>query len=60
MKEIITLLIFIVIFIACSLAMTSCTYSINLVHTQGTASDVVDETQSAEPDIKTEISIPGA
>ena len=36
----------------------SCTYSINMVHTQGTASDVVDETQSAEPDIKADVSIP--
>jgi ABC-type lipoprotein release transport system permease subunit len=36
----------------------SCTYSINMVHTQGQASDVVEETQSAEPDIKTDFSIP--
>lgn len=36
----------------------SCTYSINMVHTQGSASDVVDETQSAEPDVKADISIP--
>ncbi len=53
-----------VIFLLCLLAalafsMVSCTYSINMVHTQGTASDVVDENQSAEPDIKTDISIPG-
>ena len=37
-----------------------CTYSINLVHTQGVADDVVDETQSAEPDIKTDVSLPVA
>lgn len=36
----------------------SCTYSINMVHTQGQASDVVDETQSADPDIKADVSIP--
>lgn len=40
--------------------MCSCTYSINMVHTQGSASDVVDETQSNEPDIKADLSIPAA
>jgi hypothetical protein len=38
------LLIFIIFFIFCS-----CTYSITLVHTDGTASDVVDETASNTP-----------
>lgn len=37
---------------------SSCTYSINMVHTQGEATDVVDETQSNEPDIKPNLSIP--
>jgi hypothetical protein len=40
--------------------MCSCTYSINMVHTQGKASDVVDETQSNEPDVKADLSIPAA
>lgn len=39
-----------------SLILASCTYSINMVHTEGTASDVVDETQTptanVSPDIK--------
>lgn len=38
--------------------LTSCTYSITMVHTQGTATDVVDETQRADPDVKTDLSIP--
>lgn len=38
--------------------LTSCTYSITMVHTEGVASDVVDETQSAEPDVKGELNIP--
>jgi hypothetical protein len=38
--------------------LSSCTFSINMVHTQGEASDVVDENQSAEPDISPTISIP--
>ncbi len=38
--------------------LTSCTDSINMVHTQGEASDVVDETQSNEPDIKPNFTLP--
>lgn len=38
--------------------LTSCTYSINMVHTEGHASDVVDETQTAQPDINPTLSIP--
>lgn len=41
-----------------TIMLVSCTYSINMVHTQGQAEDVVDETQSAEPDVKTDLSIP--
>jgi flagellar basal body-associated protein FliL len=35
---------------------TSCTYSITQVHTEGAASDVVDETQSPSPN--TSLNIP--
>ena len=38
--------------------MCSCTYSITMVHTEGQASDVVDETQTNTPDVKTSLSIP--
>ena len=38
--------------------LTSCTFSINMVHTQGEAENVVDENQSAQPDIKTDLDIP--
>ncbi len=44
--------------IALMILLSSCTYSINLVHTQGEASDVVDETQSAQPDISPNLDIP--
>jgi len=37
-----------------------CTYSLNVVHTQGTASDTVDETQSNQPDVSPTLSIPAA
>jgi len=35
-----------------------CTYSINMVHTEGSASDVVDETQAPTDDISPTLSIP--
>lgn len=52
--------VFVMAFLAGMLAtsLTGCTYSINMVHTEGSASDVVDETQRANPDIKTNLSIP--
>lgn len=38
--------------------LTGCTYSINMVHTQGEASDVVDENQRADADVKPNLTIP--
>lgn len=40
------------------ISVTGCTYSINMVHTEGTASDVVDETDEVEPEISPTLSIP--
>lgn len=40
--------------------LTSCTYSITMVHTEGSASDVVDEEQTAQPDISPNLSIPAS
>lgn len=37
---------------------TSCTYSVNMFITDGEAEDLIDETQTAEPDIKTDLEIP--
>lgn len=41
-----------------SLFLISCTYSINMVHTQGEATDVIDETSANTPNISPEISTP--
>ena len=38
--------------------MVACTYSITQVHTEGTASDVVDETQSNTPEVSPTIDLP--
>jgi hypothetical protein len=40
------------------LLLSSCSYSINQVHTEGTASDVVDETQKNDADVKPSLNIP--
>ncbi len=39
--------------------LNSCTYSITMVHTDGNATDVVDETTSQKPNVSPNISIPG-
>ncbi len=46
------------IYIILMAILSGCTYSINMVHTQGIADDVVDETQSAKPDIQAHLSGP--
>lgn len=43
-----------------ALMMTSCTYSINMVDTHGAAEDVVDETETIDPEIDPTLNIPGA
>ena len=40
------------------LALSGCTYSITMVHTEGTASDVVDETSSPTSTISPNVKIP--
>jgi len=35
-----------------------CTISINMVHTEGQATDLIDEVQSPTNDVKPELSIP--
>lgn len=41
--------------------LSGCTYSINLIHSEGTTSDVIDENQSATPNISPTITgIPSA
>ena len=49
MKEIIIPLMF---------ALSSCTYNISMVHTAGTASDVIDEVSSQTADVKPTLTIP--
>ncbi len=44
--------------ICSTLLFCGCTLSVTTVHTQGTASDVVDEEQSTDPNVNPNISIP--
>lgn len=48
------------IFITWPLFLTSCTYTINMVHSEGEASDVIDEQASATADIKPNVNIPAS
>ena len=50
----------VILMVMCSLIfmLSGCTYSINMAHTQGTATDLIDETQSNEPNVSPNVSIP--
>ncbi len=39
------------------LLLTSCTYSINQIHTKGSATDVIDETQEASPTVSPNVKV---
>ncbi len=58
-QTLIVLFASIVLFVfVCFFFLTGCTYSINMVHTEGSASDLIDEDQKAEPDISPTLTIP--
>ena len=40
------------------ICLTGCTYSINMLHTEGSATDMIDENQAASPNISPTVSIP--
>lgn len=52
------LVIALISIIACGFMLSGCTYSVTLAHTEGTATDLIDETQRADPDVKADLSIP--
>lgn len=46
------------IFAIMAAILCSCTMSINIIHTQGTADDVVEESQSARANIAPQVNVP--
>lgn len=44
--------------IAALLMLTSCTFSVNQIHTQGQATDTLDETQTSQPTVTPTVNIP--
>ncbi len=47
-----------IIFILLCLSLNGCTYSVNLIHSEGTASDLIDENQKADADVSPNVSVP--
>lgn len=41
-----------------SVVCTSCTYNISMAHTEGSATDVIDDTATNTPDVKPTVTIP--
>ena len=56
--KILSIVAFVLLIWAMKIILVGCTYSINMAHTEGVASDLIDETQSATPDISPNIDIP--
>ena len=53
--------LFVISFFICvflSIMFSGCTYNISMAHTEGTASDVIDDTQSNQPVVSPTVSIP--
>ncbi|CAB4166218.1 hypothetical protein UFOVP844_17 [uncultured Caudovirales phage] len=46
------------ILISFLMLLSSCSYSINQIHTEGTASDVVDDTLNQQPNISPNLNLP--
>ena len=42
------------------LLMTACTYNISMAHTEGAASDVIDDTATNTPDVSPTLTIPAS
>ncbi len=40
-----------------ALVLSSCTYSLNFIHSEGTASDLVDETQATSPTVSPTVNL---
>jgi hypothetical protein len=55
---VISALVCFIVFLISMTFLSSCTYSINMVHTQGEASDVIDEEQTPKTDISPDLTIP--
>jgi hypothetical protein len=43
-----------------SLVLSSCTYSITMIHTEGEASDVVDDTSTPTANVNPQITVPAS
>ncbi len=41
-----------------SVYLTSCTYNVSMIHTEGTASDVIDDSASNTPNVVPTVTIP--
>ena len=44
--------------ISCLMLLSGCTYSVTLVHTSGSASDVIDETSTPSTSVSPTINVP--
>lgn len=46
------------IFLLCLLCLSACTYNVSMAHTQGTATDTIDDTASNNPNVSPTLTVP--
>lgn len=51
------LIIPLVLLTSCSF-LTSCSYNVSMAHTEGTATDIIDDNMTNQPDVSPNLSIP--
>ena len=47
-----------ILILGVGLSTSCCNITVNLIHTEGEATDLVDETDSASPNVETQVSVP--
>lgn len=47
-----------IVLLALTCLLASCSYNVSMAHTQGTATDTIDDTMSNTPDVSPQVSIP--
>jgi hypothetical protein len=57
MRDLLFLIAMILVISLCFF-LSGCTYSVTLAHTEGQATDLIDQEQTAQPDVKADLTIP--
>lgn len=46
------------ILVALTVLLASCTYNVSMAHTEGTATDTIEDSQTTSPNVKADVKVP--